>query len=129
MKSLVRSWRHFSDVVGLTDDAQPDQAALSRLLGLSVLTLRRDDCRQWADNVRLSDIEPRFIYERPLRAPISGVALAPPANALHFAVENGVFLLQGIIRIGQSFLRRHLIGAWLAMTNRGLRNCRICCAR
>jgi hypothetical protein len=58
-----------------------------------------------------------------------GAALATPANALHFAVENGVFLLQEIIRIFLSFLRGHLIGAWLAMTNRGLRNCRICCAR
>ena len=38
------------------------------------------------------------------RAPISGAALATPANALHFAVENGVFLLQGIIRIGQSLI-------------------------
>jgi hypothetical protein len=48
-----------------------------------------------------------------------GAALATPANALHFAVENGVFLLQEIIRIFLSFLRGHLIGAWLAMTNRG----------
>jgi hypothetical protein len=46
-----------------------------------------------------------------------------------FAVEDGVFLRQYIIRIGLIFLRWHLIGARLAVTNRGPRNCRTCRAR
>ena len=58
-----------------------------------------------------------------------GPRSATPANALHLTVEDGIFLVQWIIRIGQIFLRRHLIGARLAMTNRGLRNCRTCRAR
>ena len=54
---------------------------------------------------------------------------ATPANALHLTVEDGIFLGQYVIWIGLILLRWNLIGARLAMTNRGLRNSRTCRAR
>src|SRR5258708_32982341 len=67
---------------------------------------------------------------RPLNIDHEGTRFAPPpmaparsaaaTNALDLAVEGGVFLVGRIVRIAQVFLRRHLIGARLAVADRGL---------
>ena len=50
----------------------------------------------------------------------SRMRLAAAADALDFAVEGGVFLAQGIVRIAQVFLAGHIADARLAMADRRL---------
>src|ERR1700736_6056101 len=56
---------------------------------------------------------------RPDPIDASGV-LAAAANALDLCIERGVLAVDGIVRIAQVLLRRHLIGARLAVADRRL---------